>query len=226
MEKPETVPRRFTRRETYWIRRLGTLPAFALCGILLVALHPKAAGQETQDDYKLGRDAQQGKKITPVSLNFQGKNPLRIYLGSYLVNGHGGCNSCHTCPSYKATNPFTAGPNALGSPDSPGPVNTLNYLAGGTPFPGRGTPFQGSVLTSANLTPDSSGRPGGMTFQDFLNAMQNGEVSSKPGHILQVMPWPAFRHLYQNDLRAIYEYLSAIPSAKPGTCTGDGQTGT
>jgi hypothetical protein len=64
-----------------------------------------------------------------------------------------------------------------------------------------------------------------MTFEDFQNAMVNGEVSSKPGHILLVMPWPVFRHLYQNDLRAIYEYLKAIPSAQPGTCTLPGQTG-
>lgn len=205
--------------------RLGMLPAFGLLGALFFAGCQLITGQETQDTFKIGRDAQQGKKIAPVPLNVQKKSAQRVYLGSYLVNGQGGCNSCHTCPSYKGTNPDTVGGNGLGAPDNPGPINTANYLAGGTPFPGRGKPFQGTTLTSANLTPDSSGKPGGMTFEDFQNAMVNGEVSSKPGHILLVMPWPVFRHLYQNDLRAIYEYLKAIPSAQPGTCTLPGQTG-
>jgi hypothetical protein len=160
-----------------------------------------------------------------VPLNLQGKNPELVYLGSYLVNGQGGCNLCHTCPSYKGTDPHKVGAPGVGPPDSPGPINTANYLAGGAPFPGRGVPFRGSILTASNLTPDNSGLPGGLTYDDFKNGMQNGEVSSKPGHILQVMPWPVFRHLYENDLQAIYQYLSAIPSANPGTCTGDGQTG-
>ncbi|HEY7302933.1 MAG TPA: hypothetical protein VH601_02375 [Bryobacteraceae bacterium] len=201
------------------------MPTIVFWGSLSLLSGCLASGQETQDAYKLGRDAQQGKKINPVPLNLQGRSAQRAYLGSYLVNGHGGCNSCHTCPAYKASNPYKLGGSALPPADDPGPINTANFMAGGTPFPGRGTPFQGSTLTSPNLTPDSSGRPGGMTFEDFRNAMQNGEVSKKPGHVLLVMPWPVYRHLYDNDLRAIYAYLSSIPSASPGTCTGDGQTG-
>jgi hypothetical protein len=85
-------------------------------------------------------------------------------------------------------------------------------------------PFQG-VLAGTNLTPDSSGQPGGLTYDDFKEAMQNGAVSSKPGHVLQVMPWPEFRNLYENDLVAIYEYLSAIPPAQPGLCSKPGETG-
>jgi hypothetical protein len=63
-----------------------------------------------------------------------------------------------------------------------------------------------------------------MTLDDFTNAMQNGQVSSKPGHILQFHPWPVYRKMYQNDLFAIYEYLSSIPVAKPGGCTDTDQT--
>lgn len=55
-----------------------------------------------------------------------------------------------------------------------------------------------------------------MTYDDFKNAMQNGEVSRKPGHVLQVMPWPVYRKLYENDLNAIYQYLTAIPPAQLG----------
>ena len=31
------------------------------------------------------------------------------------------------------------------------------------------------------------------------------------GNLLQVMPWPNFQNMMDNDLRAIYEYLRAIP---------------
>jgi hypothetical protein len=34
----------------------------------------------------------------------------------------------------------------------------------------------------------------------------------QPGYLLQVMPWPAFAKKTDGDLRAIYDYLSAIPS--------------
>src|SRR6185312_4209277 len=226
MQRPgQATEESSVRRGAYRIMRPFILPALGFLGLLSLAGYQLATGQETQDAYKLGRDAQQGKKIAPVPLNVERKNAQRVYLGSYLVNGQGGCNSCHTCPSFRGIDPHTVGGGGLGPPDAPGPVNAPNYLAGGTPFPGRGKPFQGTTLTSSNLTPDSSGRPGGMTFEDFQNAMVNGEVSSKPGHILLVMPWPVFRHLYQNDLRAIYEYLKAIPAAQPGSCTTDGQTG-
>jgi hypothetical protein len=31
------------------------------------------------------------------------------------------------------------------------------------------------------------------------------------GDLLQIMPWPNFQYMTEHDLRAIYEYLSAIP---------------
>lgn len=179
-----------------------------------------ASGQETPDAYQYSRDAAQGQRISPVPLTVKGRGKGRnlAYLGSYLVNAHGGCNDCHTCPSYKGINPYKVGGDALGAVDTPGPVNAANYLAGGTPF-------LNATIQSANLTPDSSGLPGGMTFDAFKNAMQNGQAAHNPGHIIQVMPWPTYRHMYDNDLVAIYQYLSAIPPAQPGICTGSGQVG-
>lgn len=35
------------------------------------------------------------------------------------------------------------------------------------------------------------------------------------GRILQVMPWPVYGKMTRRDLRAVYEYLSAIPHAEP-----------
>lgn len=202
-----------------------TLVIAGCIGIVSLVSYRFAKGQETSDAYQFSRAAQQGKAIAPVTLNMTGKDPETVYIGSYLVNSQLGCNSCHTCPSFKGTNPYKTGGGSLGVLPNPGPINTGNYLGGGVPFPGRGTPFSGTVLAASNLTPDSSGLPGGLTYDEFKSAMQNGLVSTKPKHILLVMPWPVFRNLYENDLYAIYEYLSAVPQAKPGVCSNPGDTG-
>jgi hypothetical protein len=173
------------------------------------------------DAYKLGRDAQQGKLITPVTLNLAGKDPETVYLGSYLVNAQGGCNSCHTCPSYKSINPFAVLTPSLGPAASPGSVNVSRFLAGGTPF---SLHPNGAGIVSGNLAPNSAGLPGGMTLDAFTNAMQNGTVASQPGHILLFHPWPVYRKMYANDIFAIYEYLSSIPVGQPGVCTDTDQT--
>ena len=44
---------------------------------------------------------QRGFEIAPVPLNLKGKNRALVGLGSYIVNAQGGCNDCHTWPSYK-----------------------------------------------------------------------------------------------------------------------------
>src|SRR5262245_61541491 len=41
-----------------------------------------------------------GYRINPVELRLRGKNLFLVGLGSYLVNAGGGCNDCHTHPSF------------------------------------------------------------------------------------------------------------------------------
>jgi hypothetical protein len=66
-------------------------------------------------------------------------------------------------------------------------INTTHYLAGGAVFgPGGRRPCQGAP-----------------------------ERPSLDNDLLQVMPWPVYRHLTDRDLQGIYEYLSAIPHAEP-----------
>jgi hypothetical protein len=146
---------------------------------------------------------QRGLEIAPVPLNFSGKDRNLVALGSYLVNAVGGCNDCHTNPPYaEGGDPF------LGQP---GKVNAARYLAGGTVF----GPF-----VSRNLTPRANGLPANLTFEQFRIVMRRGYdlkgrapfVPSKSLDLLQVMPWPVYSHMRKVDLRAIYEYLRAIPS--------------
>jgi hypothetical protein len=158
-----------------------------------------------------------GLKIAPVHLNLRGLNHQKVGLGSYIVNAVAACNDCHTCPSY------TPGHNPYGPPFGPPgggdvQINSRNYLAGGVVFNPPG-------VTSANITPDPvTGLPdGGHTFAQFKRLIRTGHDPEDPDRILQVMPWPIFRNMSDDDLAAIYEYLRAIPPAVPGTCVAPGQ---
>ena len=151
-----------------------------------------------------------GFQIAPVPLRLRGANLPLVGLGSYLVNATGGCNDCHTFPSYAdGGDPF------LGEPKK---INAARYLAGGTPF---GDPTDPDTPFSRNLTPRaSSGLPAGLTWQQFRQTMRTGVdlkhrppfVPSEEHDLLQVMPWPVYQDLTDRDLRAIYEYLRTIPS--------------
>jgi hypothetical protein len=165
----------------------------------LASLGFPAAAQE-------GSKIQQGFAISPVPLNLVGKNPAKVGLGSYIVNSTAGCSDCHTNP------PFAAGGDPfLGQPTQ---INVDGYLAGGVAF----GPF-----ISRNLTPNASGRPANLTLEQFLFVLNTGTdvkgrppfVPSQAHDLLQVMPWPVYRHMTRKDKEAIYEYLRAIP------CRGD-----
>jgi hypothetical protein len=162
-------------------------------------------------------EVQIGFGICPVKLNLQDKDPDLVGLGSYIVNAQAGCNDCHTCPSYApGHNPFPAPFGVSGD----GQINSANYLAGGIAF---GPPPPVGVV-SANLTPDSTGKPGGLTLEQFEIALRTGHDPLDPKFgLLAVMPWSYFRHMTNRDLKAIYAFLSAIPSATPGSCAGAGQ---
>jgi hypothetical protein len=133
-----------------------------------------------------------GYRINPVELRLRGKNTLLVGLGSYLVNAGGGCNDCHTHPSFAPGGDPFKGETEI--------INTAQYLAGGRQF---------GPITSSNITPDENGRPAGLTFEEFEHLLRTGEDE---GEIMQVMPWNVYAKMTRFDLRAIYEYLSAIPS--------------
>jgi hypothetical protein len=151
-----------------------------------------------------------GYLITPVLLDLRGKDPVLVGLGSYNVNAKGGCNDCHTAPPYTPDgDPFAGAPKR---------INAARYLAGGVPF---GPPGDPNTPVSRNLTPRATtGLPAGLTWEQFRRTMRTGAdlkhrppfAPSETNDLLQVMPWPVFQDMTERDLRAIYEYLRAIPS--------------
>ena len=215
------------------VRVLGTtLAVGGLAAVLILASSPRGRAQDlgNESDSRI----EQGFEIAPVHLNLEGKNPALVGLGSYIVNTEG-CNDCHDAgpPTQYARggNPF------FGQPKK---VNAATYMGGGRAFPPlipcdpKATPPIPcpATIISRNLTPTpKTGLPeGDHTFEQFLEIFRKGtdfdhlhptcppgtlNSSCIPapfdGNLLQIMPWPNFKDLTDHEIRAIYEYLSAIP---------------
>ena len=182
----------------------------AVCTVLFVGVLGISSNASSPDDDERGsgsggseelRRIIRGYALTPVRLDLRGKDRALVGLGSYIVNAQGGCNDCHTNP------PFVDGGDPhLGQPKQ---INAARYLAGGMPF---GPPCDPTTIFSKNLTPDALGKPAGLTFDEFLTLMRTGRDPDEPDHILQIMPWPVYGEMTRHDLRAVYEFLRAIPS--------------
>ena len=203
------------------------LVAIVLVGMSITSPRGQAQGEDSQSEI------QQGFAIAPVPLNLEGKNRSLVGLGSYIVNAQGDCNGCHSAgPATEFVslhNPYFRSPFFI----PPMKVNPATYLGGGRdfgPFPGPAPNNQLEHLFSRNLTPDKTGLPeGGHTFAEFLQIIRTGAdfdhvhpncsatvttnclLPPFNGDVLQVMPWPIYHNMTDRDLRAIYEYLSAVP---------------
>jgi hypothetical protein len=201
-------------RRQQFLKTIRTVLALAVAVLSGIAISSQRGGAADDDESKI----QQGFAIAPVPLNLAGKDRALVGLGSYIVNAQADCNGCHTsAPLNMPWLEWVPG----GIPyfgQRPTKVNSQYYLGGGQHF----TLIPGLPdIISRNLTPDKTGRPeGGRTFDEFRQIIRTGVdldhlhpnlPSQFDGSLLQIMPWPTFQNMSDHDLRAIYEYLSAIP---------------
>ena len=217
----------------HWLRAAATAAVFAgilLAGVVISSTRARADGQDDENS-----KVKIGFEIAPVHLNLAGKDRELVGLGSYIVNAQADCNGCHTSSPadqyIPSGNPYLLAPVFKGKKK----VNKATYLGGGNDF---GPLAEGSAhIVSRNLTPDRTGLPeGGHTFAEFHQIMRTGvdfdhrhptcppntvAPSCVPfpfnGALLQIMPWGAFQDMTDHDLRAIYEYLSAVPCVEGPT---------
>jgi hypothetical protein len=206
---------------------VGATAAFTVVIVTGMLLNsPRGSADDRGDDSD--SRIEQGFEIAPVHLNLEGKNRALVGLGSYIVNAQADCDGCHSAgPRTEFAgdgNPY------FGQPEK---VNPATYLGGGRDFgelvppPGIGS----AHIISRNLTPTrKTGLPeGDHTFEEFLTILRTGKdfdhlhptctgapnsgCVPKPfdGDLLQIMPWPIHQHMTDHDIRAIYEYLKAIP---------------
>jgi hypothetical protein len=214
---------------------LGTLTGVLLSiPAVMLLVSPGVHADSTNSDSRV----QLGNAAVPLGLklNLKGLNPDLVAVGSYIINGQADCNGCHTtAPPTEYSDPGNPFFN-----QHPARVNLATYLAGGNDFGPVGPGISGGVIGAGphiitrNLTPDHTGLPeGGHTFAEFLNIIRTGHdydnlhpncsstvtdncYFAVPGNevdgtLLQVMPWPTFSHMSDNDIQAMYEYLKAVP---------------
>jgi mono/diheme cytochrome c family protein len=115
----------------------------------------------------------------------------QIQRGKYLVSITG-CSDCHT-PG-----------GMLGQPDM------QRYLGGsdvGFAIPGVG------IYVGPNLTPDKDTGLGSWTRDQVIAAIRTGRRPD--GRMLsEVMPFPGFSHLTDEDVQAIAAFLESLPAVK------------
>jgi hypothetical protein len=220
------------------LKLLGASVALVAITVWLVSFKAPRVSADPQSDHDQDESKVRiGFEIAPVPLTLERRHRhldrRLVGLGSYIVNAKADCNGCHSQgPATEYIGP--GNPFLLSPPNGPfmgqQQVNPATYLGGGRDFGPFGSKGELTHLYSRNLTPDKTGRPeGGHTFEEFLTIMRTGKdydnvhpnCTGAPdgtcllppfnGEVLQVMPWPVHQHMTENDLRAIYEYLSAIP---------------
>ena len=141
-----------------------------------------------------------------------------IARGAYLTTIIG-CDHCHTPKKMTEHGPvpdmdrwlmgFPATDSiAAINKDELGPGKWMMFNNDLTAFVG---PW--GVSFGANITSDDTGI-GTWSFEQFKKAMTEGKYkgldNSRP--IMPPMPWESFKHIEENDLKAIFEYLQ---STKP-----------
>ncbi|MCL2452981.1 MAG: hypothetical protein FWD08_04935 [Alphaproteobacteria bacterium] len=188
--------------------------------------------------------AERGFAISPIPksrLKFQEEERERVGLGSFIVNAIADCSGCHSFPQFlekskpgsnpAAGDPFEGLPSTQPAGEHPliANFNAAHYLAGGQCF--------GPFMTR-NLTPDAKGLPEGLTEAEFIKVMRTGEdiscekTPSDPicalgpdTPVLQVMPWPTYHNMTDEQLESIYAYLKALPPANPCNTVANGCPG-
>ncbi|MGH8012072.1 MAG: cytochrome C [Candidatus Binataceae bacterium] len=196
------APRKMGRHRRRSFELLLIIVIASLCfGNSAHCAEAKSNGRSASD---LHTDANAGMKLSPVPLNLHGRDPALVGRGSYLVNVVGGCGDCHSYPKYlRGGDPFQGEKHAPVAAQ----LNTKHYLAGGFCL--------GSVMSS-NITPDAdTGDPANLTLQQFDTVMRTGVAPDSGSTLLHEMPWPNYHNMSARDIKAIYEYLSAIPHAEP-----------
>ena len=140
----------------------------------------------------------------PVPVDLTNKSTLLAQRGAYLVRLIN-CASCHSTVAQKAgTKAEVDGWN----------VTPEYYLSGGKVY---GT--APNVAKAANLTPDALGNPAGLSLKQFKAAMRQGISSIDSSKKIVSMPWPTYATMADTDVKAIYEYLRAIPPLTMGPAT-------
>jgi mono/diheme cytochrome c family protein len=142
-------------------------------------------------------------------------DPAQIRHGEMLVLSLG-CNDCHTPLKMGAHGPepdmsrmLSGHPQQLKLPPPP-KTDAATWAWVGS---ASNTAFAGpwGISYAANLTADPDTGLGKWTEQMFITAIKTGKHLGTSRPIMPPMPWQAYSHLSEKDLKAVFAYLRSIP---------------
>ncbi len=139
--------------------------------------------------------------------------------GEHLVT-IAGCNDCHTPKKMTAMGPeidssllLSGHPSQLPPPD----VNRKEMEGKGLIVTNDLTAWEGpwGISYTANLTSDPTGI-GGWQESNFITAIREGKYKglSSARSLLPPMPWPMYKNMTDDELKAIFAYLQSTNPVK------------
>ena len=142
----------------------------------------------------------------------------QIKLGEHLVVVVG-CAACHAPKKMGPNGPevdrslWLAGHPATPAVPPPPAMPPGPWMIATT---GDLTAWSGpwGVSFTRNLTPDKETGLGDWTEQNFIDTLRSGRRLGKGRPLLPPMPWEAFQHFTDAELKAIFAYLQSIPAIK------------
>jgi mono/diheme cytochrome c family protein len=135
----------------------------------------------------------------------------RIKRGEYLVT-MAGCHDCHSPKSDAQMTPDAGRPLSGRPATTPPPLQGEGEIRASLDFTAFAGPWGNSF--AANLTPDpETGLGGRYTEAGFVQTIRTGK---KPeGEMLAPpMPWTVYRNMTDEDLKAVYAYLTTVKPVK------------
>jgi hypothetical protein len=131
----------------------------------------------------------------------------------------GGCNDCHSPKTMTERGPepdmsralsghpagekLPAVPKGVVSPDAWGTIANNGFTAYVGPW---------GMSFSRNLTPDTATGLGSWTEDMFIKTIREGKHQGEGRPLLPPMPWPMYRQMTDDDLKAVFAYLRTVPA--------------
>ncbi len=194
----KTIPHRLRTRVTPVVGVAAVLSA-GLLAITLLSVRPEP-----------------GQNVLPAA--YAAPRPDdQLARGKYLVTVLG-CNDCHTPFKMGAHGPepdmsrmLSGHPADVVMPPTPPPAPPWGWIGSAT-----NTAFLGPWGTSfaSNLTSDEETGLGAWDDQLFIKTIREGKFMGAGRPLMPPMPWPTYRQLTDDDLKAVLAFLHTVPPIK------------
>jgi mono/diheme cytochrome c family protein len=140
-----------------------------------------------------------------------------VERGRYLVT-IAACHDCHTPKTFTGPEPEVDMSRELsGHPAD----EALPEIPGGLIGPDRWGAITNNHLTAwvgpwgmsfaRNLTPDMATGIGSWTEDMFIKTIREGRHQGEGRPLLPPMPWPMYKEMTDDDLKAVFAYLRSVP---------------